>query len=88
MTVACRLKQALKNVNPFVYRMEMEHKTGTFSAYQTLLCCFEGLGREAVQAEQPGFAIGGTGTETINHHTKWRTWLFSIWLSFDIIRFA
>ena len=34
-------------------------------AYQTLLCRFEGLGREAVQAEQPGFVIGGTGTETI-----------------------
>ena len=31
--------------------------------YQTLLCRFEGLGREAVQAEQPGFVIGGTGTE-------------------------
>ena len=33
--------------------------------YQTLLCRFEGLGREEVQAEQPGFVIGGTGTETI-----------------------
>ena len=33
--------------------------------YQTLLCRSEGLGREAVQAEQPGFVIGGTGTETI-----------------------
>ena len=56
--------------------------------YQTLLCRFEGLGREAVQAEQPGFVIGGTGTETIYQQTKWRTWLFSIWLSFDIVRFA
>ena len=34
--------------------------------YQTLLCRSEGLGREAVQAEQPGFVIGGTGTETIH----------------------
>ena len=58
------------------------------AAYQTLLCRFEGLGREAVQAEQPGFVIGGTGTETIYQQTKWRTWLFSIWLSFDIVRFA
>ena len=58
------------------------------TAYQTLLCRFEGLGREAVQAEQPGFVIGGTGTETIYQQTKWRTWLFSIWLSFDIVRFA
>ena len=58
------------------------------TSYQTLLCRFEGLGREAVQAEQPGFAIGGTGTETIYQQTKWRTWLFSIWLSFDIVRFA
>ena len=57
-------------------------------AYQTLLCRFEGLGREAVQAEQPGFVIGGTGTETIYQQTKWRTWLFSIWLSFDIVRFV
>ena len=57
-------------------------------SYQTLLCRFEGLGREAVQAEQPGFVIGGTGTETIYQQTKWRTWLFSIWLSFDIVRFA
>ena len=57
-------------------------------AYQTLLCPFEGLGREAVQAGQPGFVIGGTGTETIYQQTKWRTWLFSIWLSFDIVRFA
>ena len=59
-----------------------------FLTYQTLLCRFEGLGREAVQAEQPGFVIGGTGTETIYQQTKWRTWLFSIWLSFDIVRFA
>ena len=58
------------------------------AAYQTLLCRFEGLGREAVQAEQPGFVIGGTGTEMIYQQTKWRTWLFSIWLSFDIARFA
>ena len=57
-------------------------------SYQTLLCRFEGLGREAVQAKQPGFVIGGTGTETIYQQTKWRTWLFSIWLSFDIVRFA
>ena len=57
-------------------------------AYQTLLCRFEGLDREAVQAEQPGFVIGGTGTEKIYQQTKWRTWLFSIWLSFDIVRFA
>ena len=57
-------------------------------SYQTLLCRFEGLGREAVQAEQPGFVIGGTGTETIYQQTKWRTWLFSICLSFDIIYFA
>ena len=57
-------------------------------AYQTLLCRFEGLGREAVEAEQPGFVIGGTGTETIYQQTKWQTWLFSIWLSFDIVRFA
>ena len=57
-------------------------------AYQTLLCPFEGLGREAVQAGQRGFVIGGTGTETIYQQTKWRTWLFSIWLSFDIVRFA
>ena len=56
--------------------------------YQTLLCRFEGLGREAVQAEQPGFVFGGTGTERIYQQTKWRTWLFSIWLSFDIVRFA
>ena len=56
--------------------------------YQTLLCRFEGLGREAVQAEQPGFVIDGTGTETIYQQTKWQTWLFSIWLSFDIVRFA
>ena len=61
---------------------------GLNPAYQTLLCRFEGLGREAVQAEQPGFAIGGTGTETIYQQTKWRTWLFHIWLSFDIVRFA
>ena len=58
------------------------------NTYQTLLCRFEGLCREAVQAEQPGFVIGGTGTETIYQQTKWRTWLFSIWLSFDIVRFA
>ena len=58
------------------------------NTYQTLLCRFEGLGREAVQAEQPGFVIGGTGTETTYQQTKWRTWLFSIWLSFDIVRFA
>ena len=56
--------------------------------YQTLLCRFEGLGREAVQDEQPGFVIGGTGTETIYQQTKWRTWLFIIWLSFNIVRFA
>ena len=58
------------------------------NTYQTLRCRFEGLGREAVQAEQPGFVIGGTGTETIYQQTKWRTWLFSIWLSFDIVCFA
>ena len=57
-------------------------------AYQTLLCRFEGLGREAVQAEQPGFVIRGNGAETINQQTKWRTWLFSILLPFDIVRFA
>ena len=58
------------------------------NSYQTLLCRFEGLGREAIPAVQPGFVIGGTGTETIYQQTKWRTWLFSIWLPFDIVRFA
>ena len=62
--------------------------TATTTKFGDLLCRFEGLGREAVQAEQPGFVIGGTGTETIYQQTKWRTWLFSIWLSFDIVRFA
>ena len=73
-------KGGLKSVNTFVFV--------DFFSYQTLLCRFEGLGREEVQAEQPGFVIGGTGTETIYQQTKWRTWLFSIWLSFDIVRFA
>ena len=65
-----------------LYQLQQHHP------YQTLLCRFEGLGREAVQAEQPGFVIGGTGTETIYQQTKWRTRLFSIWLSFAIVRFA
>ena len=70
-------------------RRAKKNKEARFKvAYQTLLCRFEGLGREAVQAEQPGFVIGGTGAETICQQTKWRTWLFSIWLSFDIVRFA
>ena len=64
------------------------HATQSGGPYQTLLCRFEGLGREAVEAEQPGFVIGGTGTETIYQQTKWQPWLFSIWLSFDIVRFA
>ena len=29
--------------------------------------CFEGLSREVIRAEQPGFVIGGTGTEKIHH---------------------
>ena len=77
----------------FVFRsIESKHRSDKvrFSSYsyQTLLCRFEGLGREAVQAEQPGFVIGGTGTETIYQQTKWQTRLFSIWFSFSIVRFA
>ena len=71
-----------------VYVVTHEDRSQRFIAYQTLLCRFEGLGREAIPAVQPGFVIGGTGTETIYQQTKWRTWLFSIWLSFDIVRFA
>ena len=82
--VAVLAKTCVEKFTPKVHRTSYNFT----SAYQVLLCRFEGLGRETVQAEQPGFVIGGTGTETIYQQTKWRTWLFSIWLSFDIVRFA
>ena len=62
--------------------------THTHTHIKLCFVTFEGLGREAVRAEQPGFVIDGTGTGTIYQPTKWRTWLFSIWLSFDSVCFA
>ena len=81
------LKIQVKKLHHFIFCVEQFWELLPAPS-QTLLCRFEGLGREAVQAEQPGFVIGGTGTETIYQQTKWRTWLFSICLSFDIIHFA
>ena len=55
--------------------MQKKKKILIFFLYQRKhikLCfvSFEGLGREAVRAEQPGFVISGTGRETIYQQTN------------------